>query len=126
MGRILLGIGLLLMLVTAVPTPALSANETRLVVRNLGARPRRVQVSLGSVMPCDSTENRQVWDGFVGGNTTQMIGLGSAINACVRYTSPGSGIDFGPSFILPGGRRCRRGTPCLADTSQVLRLDMQE
>lgn len=91
---------------------------TTMFVHNLGAGTTRVQVALGSVAPCDSPDNRLMFDGVVLAGEWRALSLAEAVVACVRNTSAGSRLDWGPSRWITGGFRCRglgRGRQCWPD-----------
>jgi hypothetical protein len=92
---------------------------TTMFIHNLGPGTTRVQVALGSVVPCDSTDNRLMFDGVVLAGEWRALSLAeAAVVACVRNTSAGTHLDWGLSRWISGGFRCRglgRGRQCWPD-----------
>lgn len=123
--RKLISLALVAVVVVGVrPDARADVGETTMVITNDGSRPVRVQVALGSVLPCDSHDNAVLLDAHVGPHETRTLGLGLAAVACARSTSPGSDLDWGSSRWLSGGYRCRRARSCVRDTNVLMRLDV--
>jgi hypothetical protein len=114
----------LLFLMLCLSDVARADAQTTMVIRNQGARPVRVQVSLGRVLPCDSADNQMLLDTTLGGGEVRTFGMGSAGTACVRNTSPGSTLDWSTSRWLSGGYRCRPRRLCVRDPSVLMRFDV--
>jgi hypothetical protein len=128
MGRPLLPLVVALVVAPLACTAVARAEQpTVMVIRNVGVRSVRVQVALGPAFPCDSSENRVVFDGSVAPGTARVLELGDAVVACARKTSAGTILDWGPSLWLRGGYRCGRGrgAPCWRDPSVPMRFDVE-
>lgn len=123
MGK-LTAVALLCALVAADGRANADGSETTMVITNHGTRPGRVQVALGSVLPCDSPDNHMMLDATIGPGEARALGLGIAAVACVRNTSPGSTIDWGQSRWVNGGYRCRYRRGCVRDPSVLMRYDI--
>jgi hypothetical protein len=105
---------------------ASASDPTSLVVRNVGAPATRVQIALGDTLPCDSPDNRLVFDGALGGGEARVLSVPEPC-VCARNTTGGSPIDFGPSRRFCGGARCTprgRSRACLPDASVPIRVDV--
>jgi hypothetical protein len=99
---------------------------TGVVVRHLGGRPARVQIALGNALPCDSSENRIVFDQVVGPGGSRSFTVPDTC-VCARHTLGDWATEFGTSSRVCGGARCTgagRGRVCVPDPSQPIRVDV--
>jgi hypothetical protein len=109
---------------------ALGAGDARgdppntLVLRNLGTQSSRVQVAVGSVTPCDSSENSLVFDGILQGGEVRTVPV-YAVTLCAHHTSGGTTVDWGPSYWITGGLRCPRRRYCVPDPTVPIRYNFQ-
>jgi hypothetical protein len=100
------------------------ATEPTPVVVTMGGNARlRVQVSEGLAMPCDSSNNRSLFDGQLGPNETFRASIGGEC-ICVRHTtSPFRVTDWTTSGLLCRKRVCR-GRVCKPAPDPTIRLSL--
>jgi len=113
---------------TAMPGPARAETPVPVFVRNLGRGVSRVQLAIGSTLPCDARDNALVFDERLrpGEVRALVVPLGTVV-LCARNTSAGSTIDWGPSEWRRGGVRCSgaRGRWCVADPTVPFQVDVR-
>jgi len=95
---------------------ARAAALTTVVIRNPGPKSSRVQLALGVTMPCDSRENRLVFDEVLAPGAVRTFAV-DGVQACARNTAGGTTLDWLTSQFVYGGFRCRRRYACWPDPS---------
>lgn len=111
----------------AAPAPVQAETPVPVVVRNLGRGVARVQIAMGTILPCDSRENTMLFDGRLRPGETRVLAVPlGTVHVCARNTANGSTLDWGPSEWRIGGVTCTgpRRRWCVADARVPIRVDV--
>jgi hypothetical protein len=112
-----------LLAVTAVSDDAGAAEPTPVVVTMKGKGRVRLEVAAGSTLPCDSSANTPLFDGWIEGGQVFNSATTEAC-VCVRHTSK----SFPTSGWSTPGLACRkqicRGRICRPAPDQTIRANL--
>ncbi len=106
---------------------ALGDAPTPVIVHNYGLGTTRVQIAVGDTLPCDSSDNKLVFDGVLRPGDTRALAVAlGTVKVCARSTAPGTRLDWMPSQWRYGGVRCMgpRRRRCQADATVPIRVDL--
>lgn len=106
------------------PAPA-AASSTRVVVSMHSTKRVRVQIAEGSTMPCDSRDNRLLFDSTLG-NGEGFSGETDRGCVCLRHTTdafPRVGWSDSRMVCRPKAKACK-GRVCKPATDPTIRVDI--
>lgn len=117
-----------LAMLTCLASSALADSPSMALMVNHTDHEVRVQLALGNTSPCDSSDNRIVFDGTVGAGEARSLPVGEDC-VCARHTIGEWTTEFAPSLRVCGAVRCTgsgRGRSCVRDPSQPIRVDVYD
>jgi len=106
------------------PKPVLAGGTTPVIVSVQSTKRIKVQVSEGSTMPCDSLDNRMLFNSTLG-NGQAFQGATDAACVCVRHTTdafPTAGWSESKMVCRP--RACK-GKVCKPASDQPIKIDIR-
>ena len=108
------------------PTPAESPSLVPVLVHSRGPKAIQVEVADGSVMPCDSTDNRLLYRGWLSLGST--LTLASSGTVCFRQTYDDfPETNWSTSRTLTSEMICSgagRGRVCRPDPAAKIRVEV--